>query len=692
MLIVLTVTASSAPGDSPDPFPPAGADSAEEDVVVEDSRIRPGLFHLGLSEAWLEFSTIYEDRRVEPQRGRRPAQTNRDLRFEESLHLRLNGDVIDPLLFSWDAGFDLGLSQERYDERGGRQSNSESRDGLLLQYDVSFSLLREKPLSVSGYARQSRNRIPRRFLPSLTDERNEGGITAVLNLNRWVTTFGLEWSDIDREGNRADRDNESSDLTRFYVDSSLDLGDDHALRFSYEHQDEDISFQGTRESLRTRRDHWRLGHDFVFGDEDEHSLNTVVRISEESGPLARDETELTSRLSLTHSDSFKTAFRYSYYQLGQGSLDLTRNKVDLQAIFRPDEFFQLTGQAFWLSEDSVDNLDSRQFGAGVDLRYRRPNPWGEFTANVSFNADRERLTGRAEAGIIRGEAHALDSLQPRYLIKPDIERFSIVAYNLDRTRIYLRGEDFNVISVGRRTAVVRTLNGRIGPSETVLFNYRYAVPNDADIATYRFDVLLEQQCHNGLTPYYGFELRRQDADGTYLQPVFEDQTERHRFGVRMDRPDWSATGEVELFDDSILPYHRYHLDGRVLLWDDAVHSMELTAGASWFNFRGDFDARRVWLVDVGAREEIRINQYLSTNIGVLYRWENDSRDGETNAVDLEYGLRFRRGQLDVSLTVEYDLLTVDTRDQGFGVWLTVRRDIDDWLSPLFADAGTGRVR
>ena len=72
--------------------------------------------------------------------------------------------------------------------------------------------------------------------------------------------------------------------------------------------------------------------------------------------------------------------------------------------------------------------------------------------------------------------------------------------------------------------------------------------------------------------------------------------------------------------------------------------------------------------------------------GAAYRWEDDSVGGETNGVDVECGLEFKRGYLTVDLTVEYDLLAIaDNRDDGFAIFLNVRRD----LSHLLPSSGEG---
>jgi hypothetical protein len=138
--------------------------------------------------------------------------------------------------------------------------------------------------------------------------------------------------------------------------------------------------------------------------------------------------------------------------------------------------------------------------------------------------------------------------------------------------------------------------------------------------------------------------------------------------------------EAELFDDSVEPYDSYQVGGKTSLFREIDRSMDAMATVSWFNFTGDTDQRRVGLIELGLSNRFQINPYLSSTFSTDYRWESDSRDGETNAVDVEAGIQYRRGYLEIDLTVEYDLLTLADHDEGFGLWLTIRRDLSHLLA------------
>ncbi len=68
--------------------------------------------------------------------------------------------------------------------------------------------------------------------------------------------------------------------------------------------------------------------------------------------------------------------------------------------------------------------------------------------------------------------------------------------------------------------------------------------------------------------------------------------------------------------------------------------------------------------------------------GTAFHFQDDTRDGQTHGVDLEWGLKFVRGYLTIDLTIEYDLLAIaENREEGFGVFLNIRRDLTHLLPP-----------
>lgn len=673
--LVALVFASSAPA--------RGAAPADESPP--SSRIQPGLLHLRPTELAIELEGSYERRRVRSTRADRfdTVQRNRDWRFSESIRLGLAGDLVDPNFIRWDSSLKIGLLQEHYDERFNGVSRSDGETGLLLEYDLSLDVLPTKPVSLHAYARSARDRVPRRFLPSLLDERREAGVSLHVTHGIWTGEVGFEWSDVDRTGSRRDLDDEHLTRSRFFTDHRWTFRDGHSLRIAFDHEREESEYQGSLTSFDTRRDQLRIEHDLAFGAQQRHRLDTYFRWNNEQGDLARDELEFVPRLTFKHSDKFQTIYRYSYYRLEQDAIEIRRHKVDLQAVYRPDDRLRISGDLYGLHEQVEDDVETYEAGGSVDASWRSPTSRGTFLANAAFTFDRQRTSGSVNDRPVFAEARTLDPTRPTFLRNADVHRLSIRVFNATRTRLYIEGTDYLVYVVGRRTYLTRRLSGRIVDGETVLVDYRFRIPLGSRVDSYRADLRLEHEFTGGLTPYYAFEIRRQYADGSRGTPVFTDNTERHRFGMRFDQPDWSVTGEVELFNDSIEPYDAFQFTTRATLARTAGYTLDAAAQASYYDYKGDFDPRNVWWVELDLRNEMRLSPTLAAQLNTAYRWEDNSRDGETSAVDLECGLQYQRGYLTVELTVEYDLLRIrDNRDEGFGVWLNVRRD----LSHLFASS------
>lgn len=662
--------ASPAPQVTPLQSDTSDVDDPEE-TVPKDS------FSLRAQELSLELEGSYQDRRVRSRGSSRTkiTQRNRDWRFDESVSLRLDGHLWDPRLVRWNAFMQLGLAQEDSREEFNGVGRDDRDSGVLLEYDISLDLLPERPLSGQVYARQSRDRIPRRFLPSLLEERSEAGAAAYWTDGIWKGQLTFDWSDTDRTGNSAEDDDEHLENTRLSFENSWEFNDQHQLRVVFDHEREESEYVGSRGDFDTRRDQVRVDHDFAFGKEGRHRLNTYFRYNDEQGDLARDELEFVTRLALRHSDTFETAYRYSAYRVEQDAIEVTRHKGDFQATFRPSDRWRISFDAFALRESVDEDIETHEFGGGIDLSFREPTARGEFRGDFSFQADQSRTVGDAGNGVVRGEIQVLDSVRGSFLREADILRFSIRAVNADRNRLYIEGLDYRVVQTGRLTSIYRILSGRIAEGEPVSFDYQYRIPAGSRVDTYRTDLRLEHAFTWGWTPYYAMDLRRQDATGSRAVPVFTDNTERHRFGLRFDRKEWSSGAEFELVHDSVEPYDAFHVDARVALLRKVDHEIDASVRFSAYDFDGD-RARRVNWFEVDATDRYRFTPHLFSTVKAAYRWEDNSLDGLTTGIDLEGGLEYQRGALRVELIMEYDALDIDdSRDRGYGIWLNIRRDL-----------------
>ena len=598
----------------------------------------------------------------------------------ETLGLGLHGNVYDPNLLEYRADLEFGLSQDRFRESIDRSTEAESDSGFLTRYDVSVDALKTKPISLNAYARRFDDRIPRRFLPSLHEWQTETGASALIVAGPFTTELGFSLRNVDRTGNRLEADDEELRTRRFYLDHKWAISATQQLHLSWDHEYERSDYQGTLYEFTTRRDEVRLDHELQFGPESKHRLDTYFRHNAESGDLARNETELVPRLTLQHTDKFKTIHRYGFYEFQQGGIEVSQHKFDTEAVYAPNDRWRLTADGFGLYERMDQDVDTSEFGGSFDVAYDQPTAMGKLSANAAFGYDHSRTVGDAGRRFVHDEAHQLGGVRPVFLRERGVVPGSTTAHDANRMWYYVAGVDYVASTIGGRTLVQRLPTGRIAENNVVYFDYAYVVPAHAEMNSYRSDFLIEHAFNFGLTPYYGYEGRCQEIDSSRATQWSRDNTHRHRLGLRFERDRWSTGTEYEIFDDTVEPYTAYHLTGRAGLLSTPEHTVDCSAELSRYLFEGGLDDRRVWWLDADLTGRSKITQYLWLKADTAFRWEDDSVNGETDGVDIKCGFEFRRGLLTVELTIEYDLLALARgREDGLGLYLNVRRDLTELL-------------
>lgn len=659
---------------------PADAAALDDGLVAPPAKADP--FRMDISNLYIGLETEFEHRRVKSQIADRrdTLHENHDLRFLETTGFTLSGHAYDPGLLEYRAALEFGLLQDRYRETIDGYNNSENDTGFLTEYDVSVDAFKSKPISLNVYARQSEDRVPRRFLPSLRERRTETGVAALAVLGPTTTEIGFSLRDVERHGNRLDEDDEDLEASRYYIDHTWQIADGHKLRLFYDHEHDETSYQGSQYQFHTQRDEFRAEHEYAFGPEKKHRIDTYVRYNAEQGDLARDEFELVPRLTLQHTDKFRTVHRYGFYKFEQDAIEISQHKIDSQALWTPTDRWRISVDGFALQENIDNDIDSNQFGGNVDVYYHQPTSLGELAANVGFGYDQLRTAGDAGYRVVRSEAHQMGGSRPIFLRERGVIAATVIAYSADHTRLYVPGVDYIITILAGRATVARTLTGRIADGEVVYFDYRYSLPSHGNVETYRSDFLIEHRFNFGLTPYYALEARCQQVESSLATPWERDNQNRHRLGARFEKPRWQVGAEYEIFDDSVEPYDAFHLTGRANVLQSPAHSLDFSGELSKYLFEGGADDRRVWWYEMDLTDRSRITDYLWFKAATAYHWEDDSIDGETNGVDLECGLEYRRGYLTVEVVAEYDLLSVlRGREDGFGIFLNVKRDLSHLL-------------
>ncbi len=642
-------------------------------------------FTLDALEAYLDiegdfrYSSIESKRTVAPQREVR--QRNREWGFEESFGLRLGGSIIDPRFISYRADLSFGLTQDRFEEFGGVLSRTDSDTGTLLRYDMRLNLFQGEKLSGSVYGFRRDDRINRRFQPTLDDLRTRFGTSWTWADKTLPMELSYDFEDSKRRGNRDRSDDED------FTESNLRYGlrwlidTHHTFKLSYDHTEREQEYQGRRRRFETSRDLFTFEDELAFGGSHRNVLRTLIHWQEETGDFARDLFEIGPQLTLHHSDSLQTLYKYQFNRDRYQALDVETHRADFQLVHQVYSNLTTTFGAFGLYEEIEGDVRTAQYGTSVDWQYNRRNRFGHLYANLALAYDTEDVEGGGGRRLVLDESHVFRDPVDVTLRNRNVVVTAVVLTDPSNRVVFRPAIDYYIYNQGNVTRIARTRTGRIADGDTVLIDYQFNTPADGQLDTVRVDFSLEQRFTNGWTPYYRFSYRNQEDDTSFGFASRADRTDHHRLGANYKSKRYAAGAEYEIFDDTVDPYDAFHINGAVYLLQRADHSLDASTRLSRLFFEGGVDDRNVTLIDVSLDHRWRINDSVSTVERLGYRYEDDSIEGITHGWDASVGVEYVWGQFTSELTMDYDRLDLPgSEEEEFGVYFRIRRDFGDLLA------------
>lgn len=606
-------------------------------------------------------------------------QTNRAQRLEETVGLRGSGTLFDERILHFDLSGRWGLSQERFSESRPGPDLHEDPHGDLLEYDAVLELLPRGRLSATGFATRSDVRVPRAFQPSLDRSLERFGGELRFSDPKLPMRLSFEHVQEDltsRTRRLNDDERRGTDTLRY--EATWQISEQQSLRLDYEYEDRRERYSGDPVRFDTVRNYLTLDHALRFGRQQRSSWETLARFQDETGDLARDAAEVSTRLRLEHSDRLASHFSAQYLRESFVDLKTDTWRGEAGLTHRLGDRLTSVLSLYGLRQHADENADFSEWGGLVSSSYSQPNRWGRFSANLSYNRAATDFSDGDRRGLVLSEAVTFRDPLNAYLSRTEIDPFSIVVTDASRARVYLAGRDYVVLRFGPYTALRRVATGRIADRQTVFVSYTYRVRVDRQIQRDRLDVRLQQDFDFGLTPYYAGSFQFEDVDYAQRSPFRERDINRHRLGATYRRQRWSAGLEFEYNEDTTDPFQAAHLHADAVLWQTAAAQIDGRMRLSHFWFRGiDFLPRRDALVlDAGASMRWLVRRGLEATATALYRYEDDTSFGITQGVDLTAGVQWRIGLLALSLELEYDVLRLpNSRDDGLAVWLKLKRDI-----------------
>jgi hypothetical protein len=573
--------------------------------------------------------------------GGRVRQTNTHWSIRETVGLETSGALFDPRIMTFDLALTGGLEQEAYQEQAPGIDRGRRSNGGILEYDVSVVAFPQGMFTITAYSSRQNGRIPRAFLPSLDQWYERDGLELAFNHETFPMRFAFEhtWEELDSDTDRlVDEERRGTDLLNY--EATWHISPLHEINLSYEYEDSTERYSGSRYRFDTRRNLVRLGHVLRFGQDDRSEWRNEVRIEEERGDLARDETDINSRLRLQHTNQFSTYYGLQYRQDYFSDLSTRVWRGDIGLSYSFNDNFDAYAELYGLSENLDRDADTHELGGVLRFNGRQKTPWGELTGYVSYNPTTIDSDNGISQGVAVNEALVLRDPLPSYLSRQNVDPFSILVTNSNRNRVYLAGRDYLIVPSRTFTGIIRLPTGRIANGEQVLVTYTYDARRDYRIDRNRFDWRIQHNFEHGISAYYTGAWQEEDLDNPRFQSYLPRDVNRHRLGLAQRRDRWGYGLEYEFNDDTIDPYNAVHLNGdyTVLSKDTFDWTSQAALSRFWFNGAAELPDRTTTYLTAGTSLHYLLTGSTEASFSANYRYEDDSIYGITNAVDITGGV------------------------------------------------------
>jgi len=228
----------------------------------------------------------------------------RDIFFEEGFNLYSHGYFYHPNLIKWDASVQLGLQQQSIDVN----DEDFDSDGTVVGYNLSAIFLKEKPVSLRGFASQTQDFLDRDFARRVEVDRKHQGLE-LLRKGRFPMSLLLENIKLREQSDLRDEDQHTKQL-RFSISDQRSWDRQAKLIYEYEHTDETAIFHPSSggpdviSELPNRRHELDISYLRRFGPrEKKHRYRGSLLAMDRRGFFENQVFSSDHRLGLVHSDT-----------------------------------------------------------------------------------------------------------------------------------------------------------------------------------------------------------------------------------------------------------------------------------------------------------------------------------------------------------------------------------------------------
>jgi hypothetical protein len=407
--------------------------------------------------AFTEFDGSWEDRE--------DSGNIRTLEFEEGVHLRQSGDILDPRIADFQLEFEPRFSQE--DNSG--PGDQEQFDGLNLNYSGFLGLFQgiEFPVGLIASASRSTGDI-NGDLGSETEFDNHNRSARVNWSNVYFPSF-VEYSERFRD-----------ETFRSGFTSSFSERDDVVRRLSYRGRSRKMTAFVEREWFDDQipeRDNdsttnrARLDHRFDWGKGSR--LTTQLDYYDRNDFIENDRFTARETATIRHTDDLSSRTSYSFSDSGGEA----RTRQHLADFGLSHQLYRSLRTNLNLGADFTDTETTKEerYDANLGLNYTKRILWdGTLSLGGNFGYtlnDRDSQDGRQQ---VNDESHVVPQSLAFTLDRRFIDAATIVITDAAGTFVFTEGFDYEVRSLASDFTEIRVLSGgQIAVGDTVLVSYEF---------------------------------------------------------------------------------------------------------------------------------------------------------------------------------------------------------------------------
>ncbi len=608
-----------------------------------------------------------------------------ELTFEEGLDLDATGYVYHPNLLSWDIGFKVGSRQERL--KIDREKSS--GDGLVLGYDVTALLLKEKPLSFRAFAKQRQDHRDRGFTQSAEVREDRYGAEALVK-GDFPASFLAEWIVIDENSDVRQVDRESTHM-RLKIRDARDR--DWETKLLYEHLDKNETSRFTpltggtisQQDVPDTRDELTITNRWRFGPgKDKHSLDGRARALERIGSFDNRALSAEQELELIHDKTFSTFYSGNY------DLDETESRRDRtitgEAGFTKEIYRSLVlkGRGIFTDRDFSDGRD-RAYGGLFDARYRKRTGIGRYECRVKLGREYRRQESEGGQQFFRNERVTLKVLDFSALKNVNVDLATVVVTNANGaatpdTIAYVENIDYELRVTGATTEIARLPGSAIKAGDVVLVDYAAQIARDAEFTTDRAEWSQRLRLKDVPISLYT-DLRLRDENLTSGQdPGNLDRRRSAKAGAEYRHQGVTVSIEHEVRDQDLSPPTvATRARARVRKYLNRDVRVSLSARAERLDYkhadRFGLDPGSDFSEILGARAGLTAKLGRKTLIKLKSGASRNRGRNERTLFKNEASLEWKYGKLDLSIKARYNWLEQDqTERDSVTVMFVIKRE------------------